>query len=135
MDVDKVEIVDPKGEVVNVDDDGDTLMNNDNNNNNNNVEEVDNKGFPGSSGNAVPKEQRITSRFMTKYERARILGTRALQISMNAPVMVDLEGLTDPLKIAEKELEKGKIPLIVRRYLPDGTYEDWPINDLTIQFK
>ena len=135
MDVDKVEIVDPKGEVVNVDDDGDTLMNNDNNNNNNNVEEVDNKGFPGSSGKAVPKEQRITSRFMTKYERARILGTRALQISMNAPVMVDLEGLTDPLKIAEKELEKGKIPLIVRRYLPDGTYEDWPINDLTIQFK
>ena len=134
MDVDKVEIVDPKGEVVNVDDDGDTLMNNDNNNNNI-VEEVDNKGFPGSSGKSVPKEHRITSRFMTKYERARILGTRALQISMNAPVMVDLEGLTDPLKIAEKELEKGKIPLIVRRYLPDGTYEDWPINDLTIQFK
>ena len=95
----------------------------------------DSKAFPGASSRAVPKDQRITSRFMTKYERARILGTRALQISMNAPVMVDLEGLTDPLKIAEKELEQRKIPLIVRRYLPDGTYEDWPINDLTIQFK
>ncbi|RYR08922.1 hypothetical protein Ahy_B05g076820 [Arachis hypogaea] len=41
---------------------------------------------------------RKTSKYMTKYERARILGTRALQISMNAPVMVELEGETDPLK-------------------------------------
>lgn len=42
---------------------------------------------------------RKTSKFMTKYERARILGTRALQISMNAPVMVELEGETDPLEV------------------------------------
>lgn len=39
---------------------------------------------------------------MTKYERARILGTRALQIAMNAPVMVELRGETDPLAIALK---------------------------------
>ena len=37
--------------------------------------------------------------YMTKYERARVLGTRALQISMNAPVMVELEGETDPLEV------------------------------------
>ena len=61
---------------------------------------------------------------MTKYERARCLGTRALQIAMNAPVMVELEGETDPLAIAMKELKAKKIPLIVRRYLPDGAYED-----------
>ena len=97
-------------------------------------EAADVKDITPSQRKAVPKDQRITSRFMTKYERARILGTRALQISMNAPVMVDIGGLTDPLKIAEKELEKKKIPLIVRRYLPDGFYEDWPINDLIIQF-
>ena len=36
---------------------------------------------------------------MTKYERARVLGTRALQIAMCAPVMVELEGETDPLQI------------------------------------
>ncbi|CAN6484951.1 unnamed protein product [Victoria cruziana] len=42
---------------------------------------------------------RKTSKFMTKYERARILGTRALQISMNAPVMVELNGETDPLEV------------------------------------
>lgn len=71
-------------------------------------------------------------RYMTKYEKARVLGTRALQISMNAPVMVDVAGETDPLKIANKELRDRKIPLIIRRYLPDGSYEDWPIRDLII---
>ena len=45
---------------------------------------------------------------MTKYERARLLGTRALQISMNAPVMVELEGETDPLAIALKVNYLGK---------------------------
>lgn len=40
--------------------------------------------------------------------------------SMNAPVLVDLEGETDPLQIAIKELREKKIPLIVRRYMPDG---------------
>ncbi|XP_022891055.1 DNA-directed RNA polymerases II, IV and V subunit 6A-like [Olea europaea var. sylvestris] len=65
---------------------------------------------------------RKTSKYMTKYERARILGTRALQISMNAPVMVELEGETDPLEIAMKELRERKIPFTIRRYLPDGRY-------------
>ncbi|KAK9387038.1 DNA-directed RNA polymerase [Lipomyces mesembrius] len=82
---------------------------------------------------AIPKEQRTTTPYMTKYERARILGTRALQISMNAPVLVDLEGETDPLQIAMKELAQKKIPLIVRRYLPDGSYEDWASDELIVE--
>ena len=81
---------------------------------------------------AIPKNERITTPFMTKYERARILGTRALQISMNAPVLVDIEGETDPLQIAMKELSAKKIPLVVRRYLPDGSYEDWSVEELII---
>ncbi|CAJ2506134.1 Uu.00g002640.m01.CDS01 [Anthostomella pinea] len=68
----------------------------------------------------IPTDERTTTPYMTKYERARILGTRALQISMNAPVLVDLEGESDPLQIAIKELKEKKIPLIVRRYMPDG---------------
>ncbi|EED92112.1 dna-directed RNA polymerase i, partial [Thalassiosira pseudonana CCMP1335] len=75
---------------------------------------------------------RITTRYLTKYERARVLGTRALQISMNAPVMVDLEGETDPLKIAQKELRERKIPIVIRRYLPDGSHEDWGIDELIV---
>jgi hypothetical protein len=45
--------------------------------------------------------------------------------SMNAPVLVSLEGESDPLDIAIKELGQKKVPLIVRRFLPDGSYEDW----------
>lgn len=81
---------------------------------------------------AIPKENRITTPYMTKYERARILGTRALQISMNAPALVDIEGETDPLQIAMKELSQQKIPLVIRRYLPDASYEDWGCDELIV---
>lgn len=84
----------------------------------------------GSTGTAAA--ERITTKYLTKYERARVLGTRALQISMNAPVMVDLDGETDPLRIAEKELRERKIPIIIRRYLPDGSHEDWSMDELII---
>lgn len=47
-------------------------------------------------------------------------GTLMSVSSMNAPVLVDIEGETDPLQLAIKELNQKKIPLIVRRYLPDG---------------
>ncbi|XP_071060215.1 DNA-directed RNA polymerases I, II, and III subunit RPABC2 isoform X1 [Pseudochaenichthys georgianus] len=76
--------------------------------------------------------KRITTPYMTKYERARVLGTRALQIAMCAPVMVELEGETDPLQIAMKELKARKIPIIIRRYLPDASYEDWGSDELII---
>ncbi|XP_033229707.1 DNA-directed RNA polymerases I, II, and III subunit RPABC2 [Belonocnema kinseyi] len=66
------------------------------------------------------------------YERARVLGTRALQIAMCAPVMVELEGETDPLQIAMKELKQRKIPIVIRRFLPDNSYEDWGIDELII---
>lgn len=79
-------------------------------------------GVKGLKEKRIPNERRTTTPYMTKYERARVLGTRALQISMNAPVLVDVEGETDPLQIAIKELREKKIPLVVRRYLPDGWY-------------
>ncbi|GAM19634.1 hypothetical protein SAMD00019534_028090 [Acytostelium subglobosum LB1] len=80
----------------------------------------------------VPSHLRKTTRYMTKYERARLLGSRALQISMNAPIMVELEGETDPLQIAWKELRAKKIPLIIRRFLPNGGYEDWSVDELIV---
>jgi DNA-directed RNA polymerase I, II, and III subunit RPABC2 len=86
------------------------------------------EGGPGNGGQAA--RERVTTRYMTKYERARVLGTRALQISMNAPVMVELAGETDPLDIATKELRERKVPFIIRRYLPDGSFEDWSVAEL-----
>ncbi|GMI52670.1 hypothetical protein ScalyP_jg3515 [Parmales sp. scaly parma] len=112
-------------------DNGSMTSNHDNNNDQlNNDPHVD---VITDSGRHVPKADRITTKFLTKYERARVLGTRALQISMNAPVCVELApGETDPLKISMKELQEQKIPIIIRRYLPSGAHEDWAVNELTI---
>ena len=97
--------------------------------------EEENRAFGATSSRKahqkrVPDSQRITSKFMTKYERARILGCRALQISKNAPLMVDPGQESDPYKLAEIELAEKKIPFIVRRYLPDGSFEDWKVSEL-----
>lgn len=60
----------------------------------------------------------------TKYEKARIIGSRALQISLGAPILVKLdeEGLKkinyDPLEIAKLEFEKGVVPIDIKRLLP-----------------
>ena len=95
------------------------------------VEEEKNTKNNNKKFNLKPINERETSRFLTKYERAKILGERAIQISNGAKVMVEVdEGVWDPMVIAEKELREKKIEYIVRRYLPDGTYEDWDLNEL-----
>jgi DNA-directed RNA polymerase subunit K/omega len=78
-------------------------------------------------------DKRITLPYLTKYEKARILGARALQISMGAPILVDLKGETDSLEIASKELKERVIPIVIRRYLPSGNYEDWELGEMVIE--
>lgn len=52
----------------------------------------------------------------TRFERARIIGARALQITMGAPVLIKLgKDIIDPVKIAETEFAKGVLPLTVLR--------------------
>lgn len=51
----------------------------------------------------------------TRYERARIIGARSLQISMGAPVLIKTEQMTDPLLIAEEEFRQDKVPITVKR--------------------
>lgn len=68
---------------------------------------------------------------LTRFERARIVGARALQISLGAPILVDApEEMIDPIDIALLELENNALPITVRRELPDGTYEDIPLSTL-----
>lgn len=65
---------------------------------------------------------------LTRFEKARIVGARALQISMGAPILVEIsEGFLSPIDIALKELEAGILPMTIRRTLPDGTYQDIPL--------
>ena len=52
---------------------------------------------------------------------------------MGAPLNIDPEGETDPLKIASRELAARKVPMIIRRYMPDGSFEDWNIDDLIVE--
>lgn len=65
---------------------------------------------------------------LTRFEKARVVGSRALQISMGAPILVEApQGLSSPIDIALKELELGILPITIRRTLPDDTYQDVPI--------
>jgi len=65
---------------------------------------------------------------LTRFERARIIGARALQISMGAPLLIETEGLTDPIDIALKELDERILPMTIRRRLPDESYQDIPLD-------
>jgi DNA-directed RNA polymerase subunit K len=53
----------------------------------------------------------------TRFEKARIIGARALQISMGSPVLVEIkdEGIIDPIEIAIREYDMGAIPMTVKR--------------------
>jgi len=68
---------------------------------------------------------------ITRFEKARIVGARALQISMGAPILVDAEENTNPIDIAVTELEAGILPITIRRTLPDGTFQDIPLRWLS----
>ena len=80
----------------------------------------------------IESKNRITTKFLTKYEKTRLLGTRALQISLNAKSTLDNIYETDSLKIAEMELKEKKIPLMIQRYLPNGRIEYWKIDEMEI---
>ena len=70
---------------------------------------------------------------MTKYEKAWVIGARVLQISKNALILVNFNpGESDLILIAEKELRESKIPFIIRRFLPDVSYEDWSVKELKL---
>ena len=53
----------------------------------------------------------------TKYEKARIIGARALQVAMGAPLLIKTKEI-NPIKIAEEEFEKDVLPITVRRKNP-----------------
>ncbi|RMF89477.1 MAG: DNA-directed RNA polymerase subunit K [Methanobacteriota archaeon] len=56
---------------------------------------------------------------LTRFEKAKIVGARALQISMGAPILIKVpDDIIDPIDIAIKELEAGVVPITVRRKPP-----------------
>jgi DNA-directed RNA polymerase I, II, and III subunit RPABC2 len=71
--------------------------------------------------------------FLTVYERTKILGTRANQIADGARPFIKVpEHVIDPLEIAKIELEQRRLPFVLKRPMPDGTFEYWRLSDLMI---
>ena len=65
---------------------------------------------------------------LTRFERARIVGARALQIAMGAPLLMEVpKGLTSPIDLALHELDAKILPMTIRRRLPGDYYQDIPI--------
>ncbi len=69
---------------------------------------------------------------LTRFEIARIIGARALQLSLGAPPLIDVSKISiiDPIAIALKELYEGVLPITIRRMRPDGTSQLIPVRRL-----
>jgi len=66
---------------------------------------------------------------LTRFERARIMGARALQLSLGAPVFITIpKNATSSLEIAMEELKQRVIPIVIKRTLPNGDYQHLPID-------
>lgn len=90
-------------------------------------------GIVRDSNNIIIDPFHKTIPFLTKYERARILGQRAKQIESGAKPFVKVpENIIDGYLIAEIELREKKIPFIIRRPLPSGACEYWNLRDLEL---
>ncbi|MFQ6025034.1 MAG: DNA-directed RNA polymerase subunit K [Nitrosopumilaceae archaeon] len=66
---------------------------------------------------------------LTKFEKARIIGARALQLSQGAPPFISVpKNVTTSLDLAIEELEKRVIPITIRRVLPNGDFQNIPLD-------
>lgn len=82
----------------------------------------------------MTQDIRIGPPKLTRFERARIIGARALQISLGAPILVELpQRVSDPIDIALRELMEDVLPITLRRILPDNTHQDIALSELLKQ--
>ncbi|MGI0024044.1 MAG: DNA-directed RNA polymerase subunit K [Nitrososphaera sp.] len=66
--------------------------------------------------------------WLTRFERARITGSRALQLSLGAPPIIKIpEQASSSIVLAVTEIERKALPISIRRVLPSGLYQDIPI--------
>lgn len=86
----------------------------------------------------VPDKEHVdvnhrTYPFLTNFERTKIIGLRANQISRGSTPFIDVPAhVTDVRDIARLELEQKRLPFIIKRPLPNGTFEYWRLIDLLI---
>ena len=88
----------------------------------------------------APLIKKETNRYGTRYEKAKILGVRATELTQGKPITIDLgkciqktnnpQKYTDPLEIAREELKQGTLPINIKRIKPDGSVEYWKVSEL-----
>ena len=87
--------------------------------------------FTNADGQADAKHR--SAPFLTQFERTKVLGFRTNQLSQGArPYIAVPEHVTDLREIARMELEARRLPIILKRPMPDGTFEKWRLSDLLI---
>jgi DNA-directed RNA polymerases I, II, and III subunit RPABC2 len=81
---------------------------------------------------SIPEfEVKIGPPKLTRFEKARIVGARSLQLAMGAPAFIAIEGAYQgPIQTAMLELEEDALPISIRRSLPNGITQDIPIKAL-----
>tara|TARA_A100001015_G_scaffold318077_1_gene436839 strand:- start:5784 stop:6482 length:699 start_codon:yes stop_codon:yes gene_type:complete len=86
-----------------------------------------------NKNNEIIDELHKTIPFLTKYEKAKLLGMRANQINNGGKPFIKLDSnIIDGYVIAQMELQQKKIPFIIRRPMPNGGCEYWKVSDLEI---
>jgi len=81
----------------------------------------------------------VTLPWMTKYEFDQLIGVRTMHLSRGAPPFVDLDtdykidGNMDLRKIVLREINEGQLPYMIKRPLPNGTIEYWPVSKLSLE--
>mgnify|MGYP001407820298 CR=1 FL=1 len=83
--------------------------------------------------NKIKKKQSLP--YLTKFEKSLILGIRLKQLISNGKPMVNTDDCKNIRDILDKEFYEKKIPLLIRRYLPNNSYEDWKLSELTYPFE
>ena len=93
--------------------------------------EIITKDIPHKKTEITSKDNQIVigPPMLTRFEKARIMGARALQLSLGAPVFIEIpKNATTSLEIAMEELKQRVITIVIRRTLPNGDYQHIPID-------
>ena len=88
--------------------------------------EIITKDIPHKKVEITSKDNQIVigPPMLTRFEKARIMGARALQLSLGAPVFIEIpKNATSSLEIAMEELKQRVIPIVIKRTLPNGDYQ------------
>jgi DNA-directed RNA polymerase subunit K/omega len=86
-----------------------------------------------NSYNQYYNNERITKPFLTKFERAKIIGTRSEMIANGSVALIAVPPhIHNAYDIAKMEFLQKKIPLMIKRHLPNGKIELWRLSDLQI---